>query len=279
MDATGPMETRLLALERRLVHIDDQLRQQQRQLIGVGQSLWDAWGDRRIPRTPTPTPTPTYPGTTYSGTLKGCNSLGISGATVTIKDHATGTVLGTATTTSGGGFSGTVTLTSNPQSVDITTAESRFNASSTTQSWTGGGSNAVGTVTLTAATGYHCLAGCARPLPGTLTFTHSIYGAFTSTFSSTKWVVSTTVNYPGGGGTGCSAQANEPVTWTLTTAAVFTEQYNCTGLPGGCPNPLFGTQCSSTVSLTSSACPPSFSRVYSLTSLFNPGGGTMTITE
>jgi hypothetical protein len=56
------METRLLALERRLAHIDDQARQHQRQLIGIGQGIWDAWSDRQAPMaTPTPTPTGTFP--------------------------------------------------------------------------------------------------------------------------------------------------------------------------------------------------------------------------
>jgi hypothetical protein len=56
------MEVRLLALERRLVHIDDQLRQHQRQITGIGQGIWDAWSDVHIPAaTPTPTPTGTFP--------------------------------------------------------------------------------------------------------------------------------------------------------------------------------------------------------------------------
>ncbi len=59
MDAIGPMERRLLGLERRLVHIDEALRQQNIWLVGLGQGIWDAWSDRRRPRgTPTPTPTP-----------------------------------------------------------------------------------------------------------------------------------------------------------------------------------------------------------------------------
>jgi hypothetical protein len=75
MDAIGPMEARLLALERRLVHCEDALRTQQISLTGIGQGIWDAWGEHRRPRgtTPTPTPTGTFPdccpGYTFPSTL------------------------------------------------------------------------------------------------------------------------------------------------------------------------------------------------------------------
>jgi len=58
LDAMGPMEKRLLALERRGVIIDNELRQLSQATVAVSQGIWDAWGEWRIPKTrPTTLPT------------------------------------------------------------------------------------------------------------------------------------------------------------------------------------------------------------------------------
>jgi len=46
----GPIESRLLAVERGLSGLERELRQLRRQAIAVGQGLWDSWGDTPIPR-------------------------------------------------------------------------------------------------------------------------------------------------------------------------------------------------------------------------------------
>lgn len=48
-DLTGPMEARLLALERRQARLDDALRTLRRQAVAVGQGIWDAWSEVNVP--------------------------------------------------------------------------------------------------------------------------------------------------------------------------------------------------------------------------------------
>lgn len=172
VDPRGPLEARLLALERRLVHADDQLRQQQRELIGVGQSLWDAWGDRRIPTaTPTPSPTPT-PNTTVTGTVKLCNStVNGTGLAVTLTRDSDSALLDSQTTNGSGNY------TFNYYQATATAVH--VNASSPPANYVSGslgltasvGSNIASTLTLGAASGYTCSTGACGAMPSTLTLT------------------------------------------------------------------------------------------------------------
>jgi hypothetical protein len=69
MGLIGPMETRLLAVERIQARIDHDLRDMRREVIALSQGIWDAWSDVRFPRTTNP-PAPKHP-----LTIGGCGTL------------------------------------------------------------------------------------------------------------------------------------------------------------------------------------------------------------
>src|SRR4051812_32061562 len=50
MDLTGPMEARLLEVERRLARLDHDLRTMKRDATTLSQGAWDAWSAVRLPR-------------------------------------------------------------------------------------------------------------------------------------------------------------------------------------------------------------------------------------
>jgi hypothetical protein len=279
LDAIGPLEARLLALERRNARIGDDLETLRRLEVALWQEIWDSWGDvhgRVMTPAPTPTPTPTCTAT-VSGTLKGCNNIVLSGESVVIHDHGSGTVL-TTITTSGGSISGTLSITSPSETVDVDTMVSGFNSTSMLKTFSCG-SNGLGTITLTADASHVCFTGCAYPVSTSITVTSNLYGAFTATWNSgsSSWIASVTVNYPGRTGPNCTAVNNIPITWSLTNGGTCSEHYVSPAGVGGCPGTT-GTGNNHTGTLTSSACPPSFSRTYTMVSLTNYSGGAHTLT-
>lgn len=255
MDLIGPAEPRLLHVERGIEALDRQLRALRRRSIALGQGIWAQWGDVAAASS---TATPT----TYSGTVNGCTG-GLSGITVTITNHATGAPLGTVTSGAGGAFSGTLTITGTV-SVDFTGAGTHFVTTTTNVSMTAGTSTTGIAVSLTAATGFICTFGCNTPVSKTLTVTDSAYSSYTATYTgrfsgADTWQTSgVTVNFAGGGG--CSAVSGVPVTYTLTNGGSWASkaQYVDISIFNTCPA-TSGSSGTSTHTLSSSACPPSFS--------------------
>jgi hypothetical protein len=72
----------------------------------------------------------------------------------------------------------------------------RFNISSATVAMSCGGSIAV---TLTAHSGFHCVAGCAWPILDNLNFTDTFFGSGVASWNGTLWVGSLSYSYPGCG--------------------------------------------------------------------------------
>jgi hypothetical protein len=158
---------------------------------------------------------------TISGQVRGCGTIGLDSAGVSILDHATGDVLGTFTCNSLGNYSGTIGLVSLPESIDIVATppgalSARYAASATVTTSTSGGG--LSTVTIPPASGYHCTSGwsCVAPASDTLTLTDSIYGAFTLTNSGAHWTLATTINVAAVDNVfGCGAISGLNVTWTF----------------------------------------------------------------
>jgi hypothetical protein len=73
VDVLGPAERRLLAVERLLVHLENEARRNQRDLVELAQREWDAWGDWppgiRSAAPPPPPPAATIPGCGGATTL------------------------------------------------------------------------------------------------------------------------------------------------------------------------------------------------------------------
>jgi hypothetical protein len=139
VDAIGPQEARLMALERKQVRLDDELDRITKRLTTLEQHLWQAWSALDHPHGTTCT-------AMYSGHLLGCTGAGLVGYTVTVQDATSSAVLGTATTGTGGAFSGSVTITSPSQMVHITTSGIPGYKNSTTSKTFVCGSNAVGNI-------------------------------------------------------------------------------------------------------------------------------------
>lgn len=160
---------------------------------------------------------PSEPATPCSGavvcTVRGCNSLNLAGATVTAT--RTGFITRTATTNSSGGAS-----LSLPQGAwTVVVSRSRFNSATRTVTVASGCGVQFQTFTLSAATGYSCVTGCAVPLSNTLHATSPV-GSVTLTNTTGTWVGSI-----GFGGRSCI-------------------------VPSGPPTPCTGTAGTDTVSLT-----------------------------
>jgi hypothetical protein len=115
MDARGPLEARLLGVERGLAVMDRDLHDLQRRLTGAQQRLWDAWSEFRGVGGATCT-------ASFSGTLKDCNGNGWVGQTISVYDLTGSVLLGTITSGAAGAFSGSVTIMSPAQGVLFKTA-------------------------------------------------------------------------------------------------------------------------------------------------------------
>jgi hypothetical protein len=118
------METRLLALERKLARAEDAARQVRRGVIGLGQSIWDGWSDVG--------PSGATCTASYSGNVLTCSGAGLVSQALTITNHATGAVLDTPTTTTGGAFSGSFAITAPSLVIDITGTKTGWGTLSTT---------------------------------------------------------------------------------------------------------------------------------------------------
>jgi hypothetical protein len=105
-----------------------------------------------------------------TGTVKGCNSTGVVGVAIVLTDHATGSPLGTVTTSTGGALSGATFAGTNGQQVDVTITFARWVTFTTTKT-VSGGVLALGTITPTVASGYTCISSCNLPIANTLTWT------------------------------------------------------------------------------------------------------------
>jgi hypothetical protein len=65
-DLVGPMEARLLELERRQARLDHSLHSVGREVVALGQGIWDAWSDFPPLKVQSPTG--------HGGTIPGCTS-------------------------------------------------------------------------------------------------------------------------------------------------------------------------------------------------------------
>ena len=203
--------------------------------------------------------------TTFSGTVNGCTG-GLSGITVVVTNHATSALLATVTSTSGGAFSGMVSI-SGTVSVDFTGSGTHWTTTVDNVSMTAGTSVSGVAVNLTAATGYVCTFGCNEPVNKTLTVTDSKFAAFTANYAGrlsgqdTWQTTGATITYTGDVGAGCAASANVPVTYTLTNGGTWASKttYVAVSLFNSCPLAAGAAAATSTHVFGSVACPPGFS--------------------
>jgi len=184
------------------------------------------------------------PSNVVSGNVKGCNTTGLSGVSVTLKQGAT--TLGTATTDASGNFSITFAWSSGSLTLECT--RSRFN-NFTSTSFTPSGCNLTTTVnpTMTAATGYRC-ANCsgATPISETLYNTTPSGHTVTMTYqtpmsiSGDGWEGTETINgriFPDCS-SGAATTGDFEMHWFLYPVlsagqcALFGQTYGCSALPG-----------------------------------------------
>lgn len=289
MDARGPLEARLLALERRLVHVEDEARRNQVDLAALWQEEWDAWSDRRR-RGGTPAPPPPPP-VTLSGTVSGCNgtTLNVASMDVLVTDSLGGT-LGDTTTDSSGHYSLTVTVPSTDTiTVTVTPLSGRFAVTAATIS-VSPGDTATRNVTLDPATGYHCVLGCLYPVYQTLTLTDPRYSlSITATWDVTfgGWLTGyTSISYPGNTFFPCGAVTTQ-VQYTLkaepglgTKAATGVNYWASAGTCQTCPSATHVKDCGASTT-QSQTCPGSstaatYQCVGSQTSMLTYTGGFST---
>lgn len=227
---------------------------------------------------------------TITGTIKGCTSLGLSGATVAAHDStAGGTLLGSTTTSGTGTFSlsGLTGAISGDSIVLVISMSPRFsntNAPLTYTAgtpsggqWSCGKTTTMAAITLTPAPGYTCLPGsvsCALPLSNTLHVSITQFpGAQTLTYSGGEWTTNL-INVAGWAGcTGypCPATSvNIAVSFNPAAFADMQLSWHCNSLTT-CPGPADSGHTalcpSSDAGPSSFTCPPSFSASYSLTGL------------
>lgn len=249
--ARSPLESRLVALERKVFSADRAVRALQRGVADLNQGIWEAWNDDDA-NVEEVAP----PGTcmaSYMGTVIGCNSQGVVGATVTVKDHVSGSTLATVTTLAGGAFSGTLAIANPTQSIDVVVSITGWNTKTTNFTF-GCGSNSLATINLTIATGYMCLLDCAVPTQATLTVVSSIFGTHTATLSGGVWRTSLfNVNTPAGFGA-CTAQTGVPFQFVLN-GMLMQPQYSANNSTF-CPNTAATFFAGASSTLTSRACSP-----------------------
>jgi hypothetical protein len=260
-----PAEARLLALERKGARILEELRGTQQDLARVGQSLWDAWGDlSRVGGAGVP------PGGTcsasYSGVLQACGG-GVVGQTITVADQATGTVLGTCTTTGGGNFLGSVTITSPTQVVNVTTAVTGYPATTSTFTFNCG-SNSLGTIVLGSGAGVATIILCNNLcLISALPFTDSLYGSGTLTWNGTVWKGCIQgLNYAAYAPGGCAAQTIA-ITYSLNTSGQLSVSWVQSVL-SSCP---LNSTCATTPNITKVQTSPATNCAHPATAAFAMG--------
>jgi hypothetical protein len=62
-------------------------------------------------------------------------------------------------------------------------------------------------ITMSAASGYECVTGCAQPEPDTMHATHPVFGALTFAWSGGPWIATKNYSFPGFGGCGAKTVA------------------------------------------------------------------------
>lgn len=224
--------------------------------------------------------------------VRGCNSAALQGATVTVwTDSGKTTQLATGTTDAGGN----VTLYWNATcatSVYVEVSCPRFVTYTNTGAYT---CAATTTVSLSAASGYHC-AGCsAIPLADTLHLTDSVYGSTTLSYSAGNWVSGTTSwSFPGDV---CCSAASFGMIYTLTgstcaLSATYGHGPPVVGVPecptgtgrqtdvgAGSTTVSKPTYCGDATAWNFSASVPATTCPASDTIYIYPGGATYTMTE
>jgi len=207
----------------------------------------------------------------YTFTVIGCNSLGAPGLTVSVYTASGGTLLASGTT-DGSGVAALSWSGSGGSLWVAITGSARFNSYGQTSTLVCGG---LQTITLTVATGYFCVAGCALPWAGTLHGTDSVLGTATLTRSGLSWTGTSSYAFPGyvqGATTWCFSRTIT-LSWLVDAAGAASVSWTCaTGGASGpnpiCPATTGGGPCTETASTTvtqSITCPPSLLISQSLT--------------
>lgn len=222
---------------------------------------------------------------TFTGTIIGCNSLSIAGATIEAHDATSGgTLLGSTTSIAGGtyslsGLSGQIS----GNSIVLVFVRTGFSKTLTfpwtagspnSSQWSCGATTSVGTTTLTVATGYHCLGGystpstlCADPLPNVLHGTHSFFGAVVLNWTvANHWNGALSYSYPGCTNANPCSCASKTVTVTFdlgivgaTLAIGVSWKYTSNIFVGSCPEDS-GTSVNTDIyAITAFTCPSSLS--------------------
>jgi hypothetical protein len=138
-------------------------------------------------------PLPTTPNTSFSGVIRGCNSLGTEASAIAIKDGS-GTTLWAGASDSAGAYSGTLFLsTTTALFADITPLSARLVARTGVSVGTlaaGSSGNVLTAITLSPATGFVCTNFFGLPLKTVLKLQDSRFGGpRTLTWNgSTKWL-------------------------------------------------------------------------------------------
>lgn len=225
----------------------------------------------------------------------GCISRSLPGATVSVYVSNGGALLGQSTT----GTGGTVTLSwTGSCSVYVTVTATGFVSYGQSLTLSTGSTT---TITLSAATGYHCdsICGCSAPIPLTLQLTDSVIGSLVLTYngSTNQWECNTTYNYAGYTAPSpcnitCGAVSDLPISYSFSgTQCVLSMNLGSTGLsvPGCCPWLTSGS-CISPQTITGTIdCPESGAFLWSgshnysgtcdpLSYLYSQGAVTYTVT-
>jgi hypothetical protein len=162
--------------------------------------------------------------------VNGCGSLGFDGATVTIKDHTSGTTLATVTTNSVGVWTASVAIATNPQSLDIVaspagTYAARFTGTASSTISAARGTNLPVTLTLSPdTTTYHCTSFRFYPIKLTLQLVDSVNGTpatFNFDVGSGAWIGSIGLAYPGCPASGCPPAAVSAYDYSLAGSGIL----------------------------------------------------------
>ncbi len=198
--------------------------------------------------------------------VNGCNSLALSGATVSVWTDSGKTTLLDSGDTDG---SGDVTLdvgSSGSYYHEVSHTSSRFAVNSGTTTHNG----TLKTISLTPATDYYCIANCLYPLYKTLHGTSAKIGSFTLTYAGGSWtgnVSWTSANCSCPSSTVSLNLTLVPVGSPLTTQLLINWNNNV----NNCPDAA-GSTVGFASGFSSSACPPSFSHssTFSVTGTCTP---------
>jgi hypothetical protein len=238
-----PIETRLLALERRVFHLAQPVLALEGRVAAVGQGLWQSWSQA------------TGCTITLHVTVVGCDGSGVDGATVTCGPSS-------GTTDDRGGVrltlaqAGTYTPTA-------TAASPRFAPTSAPPASLSCGNVYDVTIPLEPAAGYVCTPVCPAPIQAALTLTDSVIapGGIALDWDGTAWVGCTGYSFAACGAYGCGA-VDTAVRYVLNPGAnVVAISFPTAGAgalcpgAGSCPGP-WSPQLSAQATLVRFDCSP-----------------------